>query len=255
MRAKGSASSSSGRRVQIVTRVFSQRLRSPGGRVRQGVPDEEPSTGTSQVRPRALARVSRKGCSGQTPAQGAYPTNCRGGLVGDRLRPSVAVRRGRRRAADSAAGDGSRFGPVYLDTGLTGMTRGTCDRYSARPTRICRFVQTSPHRIGDLGCISTTGAAAPGRTRPSTCKIDLPVRSGFCSEPDSANSFSTPRRPRPARRPGGGRPPPHPLRVQPGSLLARGELDVGPRPEAQWSSGRSNPALPASPARPARRSP
>jgi len=37
---------------------------------------------------------------------------------------------------------------------------------------------------------ASTGAGAPGRTRDSVSLMSLPVRSGFCSEPDSANSFS-----------------------------------------------------------------
>ena len=37
---------------------------------------------------------------------------------------------------------------------------------------------------------ASTGAGAPGRTRDRVSLMSLPVRSGFCSEPDSANSFS-----------------------------------------------------------------
>ena len=37
---------------------------------------------------------------------------------------------------------------------------------------------------------ASTGAGAPGRTRDRVSRMSLPVRSGFCSEPDSANSFS-----------------------------------------------------------------
>ena len=37
---------------------------------------------------------------------------------------------------------------------------------------------------------ASTGAGAPGRTRDSVSRMSLPVRSGFCSEPESANSFS-----------------------------------------------------------------
>jgi hypothetical protein len=196
MRAKGSASSSSGRRVQIVTRVFSQRLRSPAGRVRQGVPDEEPSTGTSQVRPRALARVSRKGCSEQTPAQGAYPTNCRGGLVGDRLRPSVAVRRGRRRAADSAAGVGSRSGPGVPrhgpdrdDPSASGLARGAGRNAQGR--------HSGRHGAGPAGAFGT-------RCSPAADPVDRrrghgsDRRRSVLAEPDGH------RRPSPRTGPGRG---------------------------------------------------
>ena len=34
------------------------------------------------------------------------------------------------------------------------------------------------------------GRARPAGPGSSTCRTLLPVRSGFCSEPDSANSFS-----------------------------------------------------------------
>ena len=38
---------------------------------------------------------------------------------------------------------------------------------------------------------ASTGPGAPGRTaRASSSRMSLPVRSGFCSEPESANSFS-----------------------------------------------------------------
>ena len=36
-----------------------------------------------------------------------------------------------------------------------------------------------------------TGPDTPALTRPSSNLRSLPVRSGFCSDPDSANSFST----------------------------------------------------------------
>ena len=35
-----------------------------------------------------------------------------------------------------------------------------------------------------------TGPGAPALARPSTPRMLLPVRSGFCSEPERANSFS-----------------------------------------------------------------
>jgi len=37
---------------------------------------------------------------------------------------------------------------------------------------------------------AATGAGGPGRILDSVSLTSLPVRSGFCSEPDSANSFS-----------------------------------------------------------------
>ncbi len=37
---------------------------------------------------------------------------------------------------------------------------------------------------------ASTGPGAPGFTRDSVSRMSLPVRSGFCSDPDSANSFS-----------------------------------------------------------------
>ncbi len=115
MRAKGSASSSSGRRVQIVTRVFSQRLWSPGGRVRQGVPYEEPCV--TSIRNRYLRRscgkssVERTGRRRQLgvavcglPAGGHGSTS---GVAADGQPGGPAEARPARRAPESESSDPS----------------------------------------------------------------------------------------------------------------------------------------------------
>ena len=46
--------------------------------------------------------------------------------------------------------------------------------------------------LGDLAQAlhEITGPGTPPRTRPKVCNTLLLVRSGFCSEPDSANSLA-----------------------------------------------------------------
>ena len=51
--------------------------------------------------------------------------------------------------------------------------------------RVAATTKSAPRRLN-----VSTGAGAPGRSRFSVSRRSLPVRSGFCSEPDSANSFS-----------------------------------------------------------------
>ena len=86
------------------------------------------------------------------------------GLATSRSRATIS----RSRSAASSSGSGvSRFMPATS----SGTDRAT--------------TKSAPCRRN-----AATGPGAPGLTRAITCRMLRPVRSGFCSDPDRANSFS-----------------------------------------------------------------
>ena len=101
-------------------------------------------------------------------------------------------RPGRRATAMSSAMSSASKHRTALDPASSKIRTGIPQPRSCAPrvpSTESACTKSSPCRRN-----ASIGSGAPDPNRPASCRTDFPVRSGFCSDPDSANSFSMIRR-------------------------------------------------------------